>query len=112
MGSYLLAVGIETAAYRIVQEALTNAARYADIDRVGVRLEVKPSARLEIEVVDRGRGFDPQALEPVQQNGLSGMRERAELLGGDLQITSAPGKGTCVLAQIPLETSEAAEDEE
>jgi signal transduction histidine kinase len=93
---------IETAGYRIVQEALTNAARYADIGRIKVRLEASDSRQLIIEVTDQGRGFDLEQIPLEKQNGLSGMRERVDLLGGGLVLKTAPGQGTQIKVEIPL----------
>ncbi len=92
---------VETGLYRICQEALNNAARHAAADRVTVLLTLTPEeARLRVE--DDGRGFDP-SLVPPGRHGLSGMRERARLLGGSLGISSTPGGGTRVEAKVPLE---------
>lgn len=90
---------VETAAYRIVQEALTNAARHAAADTVTVRLS-GDSAGLAVEIVDNGCGFDV-ASSPAGTGGLSGMRERAELLGGTFLIDSTPNVGTRVTARLP-----------
>lgn len=90
---------VETAAYRIVQEALTNAARHAAAENVVVRLS-GDAAGLAVEIVDNGCGFDP-AAPPAGTGGLSGMRERAELLGGSFAIDSTPGVGTRVTARLP-----------
>ncbi len=93
---------VETAAYRIVQEALTNVARHAQCQEVSVRIwAADPLLNLQIE--DQGRGFDlSDQTASYASNGLGGMRERAALLGGSLQIISAPGAGTSVLAELPL----------
>lgn len=94
----------ELAVYRIVQEALTNAAKYAGATRV--RVSMLPIDRgLEIRVVDDGKGFDPQVAESAGGRGLQGMRFRVKACGGDLQIRSTPGQGTCVVATIPLRPS-------
>lgn len=91
---------VETAAYRIAQEALTNVARHAGVRAVAVRVRAEGNA-LTVEVEDRGRGFDgAAALRP--SGGLGGMRERAVLLGGRLTVDSALGAGTCVTAELPL----------
>ncbi len=90
---------VETAAYRIVQEALTNAARHASADTVCVRLS-GDAAGLAVEIDDNGCGFDP-TQSPPGTGGLSGMRERAELLGGTLTLESAPSAGTRVTARLP-----------
>ena len=97
-----MAPDIETAAYRIVQEALTNIARHAGVDEVAVRCSVSQT-RIHIEVEDHGKGFDSEAaLHSHTTSGLSGMRERAALLGGHLTVDSKPGEGTRVIAEIPL----------
>ncbi|MFL7794184.1 MAG: PAS domain S-box protein, partial [Anaerolineae bacterium] len=98
---------VETAAYRIVQEALTNVARHAAVDKVTVRLWIERGL-LSVQVVDQGAGFNPDdPLISDASSGLVGMRERAALLGGELTIESAPGTGTCLTAELPL--SDAAE---
>ncbi len=89
---------IETASYRIVQEALTNVARHAKAGRATVRLRVGADA-LSIEVEDRGKGIDPDA---TGGGGLVGMRERAEDLGGRLKIATSPGAGVTVAATLPI----------
>jgi PAS domain S-box-containing protein len=94
--------GVETAAYRIVQEALTNVARHAGVSQVGVRLWSDQDT-LGVQIEDQGTGFDPEAaLTAEATTGLAGMRERAVLLGGQLTVESAPGVGTCVTAELPL----------
>ena len=96
---------VEVAVYRIVQEALTNSARHADARTVSVLLERRDNA-LHLIVEDDGRGFDAEKTlsdgDVERRLGLLGMRERAELLGGNLTIESAPGRGTSVFVQIPL----------
>lgn len=91
---------VETAAYRIAQEALTNAARHAGVARVQVLCHRDPD-RLVLHVSDEGRGFDPDAAPEADSGGLEGMRERAELAGGACEITSAPEAGTRVTASLP-----------
>lgn len=94
---------VETAAYRIVQEALTNVARHSSSSTTTVRLWSDGEV-LGLQIEDRGAGFDPQAaLSRPQASGLAGMRERALLLGGHLQVDSAPGAGTRVTADLPLD---------
>lgn len=96
---------IETAAYRVVQEALTNVARHAHVDHVTVRLWADHET-LGIQVEDQGRGFDSDAvLNDAFSGGLSGMSERVTLLGGRLTVESKPGSGTRVTAEIPLSGS-------
>jgi PAS domain S-box-containing protein len=97
---------IETAAYRIVQEALTNVARYAGVAQVAVRIWVNRGI-LTVQIQDSGVGFDAGAvLRTVTSNGLTGMRERAMLLGGVLTVESALRQGTQVTAEFPLECAD------
>jgi len=93
---------VETTAYRIVQEALTNVARHADTGAVTVRIR-SDQDNLLMDIYDHGAGFDPDAvLANPQSNGLYGMRERAMLLGGQLTLETAPGDGTRLIAELPL----------
>ncbi len=93
---------VETTAYRIVQEALTNVARYARVNEVIVRLWVDQDM-LNVQIEDEGIGFDPEAEQTTSSSsGLSGMYERAALLNGQLTIESSPGSGTCLTAKLPL----------
>jgi GAF domain-containing protein len=93
------APGVETAAYRIVQEALTNVARHAGVPEVTVRIWTDDDA-LNVQVEDRGRGL--ARVPGAATGGISGMQERAVLLGGQLAVEFAPGGGTRVTAQLPL----------
>jgi PAS domain S-box-containing protein len=93
---------VATAAYRIAQEALTNVARHAFATRVKMDLQVKKGV-LTLAVADNGRGFEPEKLSESDCLGLAGMRERAGLLGGRLELESKPGKGTRVCFRLPLE---------
>lgn len=86
---------VATAAFRIVQEALTNVARHAEAATVEVRLAFAPDA-LRLEVADDGRGFGPEAAAGRRSLGVLGMRERARALGGTLRVQSEPGQGTTV----------------
>ena len=86
---------------RIVGEALTNARRHAEAEHVRVRLWGS-SDRLWVEVSDDGRGFDTARPAPPTHRGITGMRERAELLKGRLEIESQPGVGTRVRLEAPL----------
>jgi signal transduction histidine kinase len=90
---------IETACFRIAQEALTNVARHAHARRVEVTLTAQDVA-LEVTIRDDGVGFDVERLRTGP--GLVGMGERAELAGGRLDIESAPDAGTTVRARFPL----------
>ena len=91
---------IETTAYRIVQEALTNVARHAGVDRVQVLCQREPD-RLVLHVADEGAGFEPSA-ETAGSAGLSGMQERAALAGGTFELASTPAAGTRVTASLPV----------
>jgi signal transduction histidine kinase len=97
---------VETALYRIAQEALTNVVQHASA-RGGSLLLAARAGVVVLVVEDDGRGFEVERLmhDPVDERwlGLAGMRERAELLGGRLTIESAPGMGTTVLVEVPLE---------
>lgn len=100
-----LPAAVETALYRVVQEALRNATRHAFATRVDIRLEIAPEAA-RCTVKDDGRGFDLQAVldrKGERGLGLIGMRERLSALGGQFTIDSAPGRGTDLLIIIPLE---------
>ncbi|MDP9169213.1 MAG: PAS domain-containing sensor histidine kinase [Acidobacteriota bacterium] len=90
-----------TAMFRIFQETLTNVARHAWATRVEVVLQ-KQGDRLVLLIHDNGCGFDQVDPSLSQSLGLLGMRERAAVLGGHVDISSAPGKGTTVAAWIPL----------
>jgi len=89
---------VETAVYRIVQEALTNAIKHGNATRAVVEVNELPAA-VELRVRDDGRGFDTD--QHTRGFGLLGMRERVSLLGGRLDISSAPGAGTTVSARLP-----------
>lgn len=92
---------VETAAYRIVQEALTNVARHAHVEEARVTLWFDQGT-LGVQVEDAGRGFLPETtLTAGNSSGLLGMRERATLLNGKLIIESALGLGTRLLAELP-----------
>jgi signal transduction histidine kinase len=88
------------AVYRLVQEALTNIAKYAGATRVRVVLQ-RLGDRAQVRVEDNGRGFDAASL-PVGGHGLAGMRFRMRSCGGELMLDSAPGRGTTVEARLPL----------
>jgi signal transduction histidine kinase len=91
-------------AMRIVQEALRNVRRHAGTRRATVRIE-RHGDELCICVMDEGRGFDPSLLEGREDGrhlGLRTMRERAESVGGNLTVESAPGQGVVVMLQLPL----------
>lgn len=94
-----LEASVETTCYRIVQESLTNVARYAKASHVTVRLEAMED-RVRVTVQDDGVGFAAEDRRP-RSRGLVGMHERAELLGGQTRVESAPGEGTKITANVP-----------
>ena len=98
---------IEDTVYRLVQEALNNAAHHSGTRdaRVDVREEADT---LQVRVTDEGCGFDPKAA--TDGFGLIGMRERVELAGGTLELRSAPGEGTTILATLPAVHREGGEE--
>jgi signal transduction histidine kinase len=100
-----LPVEIETAVFRVVQEALTNVVRHAQAETVLIQM-AREGPRLVIEVEDDGRGFDPASVATPESSGrglgLLGIRERVELLGGQVTIDSTPGQGTRLAVSVPL----------
>lgn len=103
MAERRLPQAVETAAFRIVQEALSNVLRHAEARHVEIAVRLVESC-LQIEISDDGRGMDGANLHrPTNGHlGLTSMKERATLLGGDLTINSASHQGTRVLATIPI----------
>jgi signal transduction histidine kinase len=93
---------IETAAFRIIQEALTNVARHAKTDSVDIKLQLDEKA-ITLEISDQGQGFIPNEVDTTAHMGLTSMRERAYAVGGLLEIDSSPKKGTRIQAILPLE---------
>jgi signal transduction histidine kinase len=89
---------VETAMYRIVQEALNNAIKHGAARRAHVEV-VEDDCTVRVTVRDDGRGFDPVAH--TDGFGLLGMRERVELLEGTLEVTSSPGQGTRINVVFP-----------
>lgn len=102
-----VALPVKIALYRITQEALANVHRHAGVNKAEVCLRWR-EGYLELEVRDRGRGFNPpplsgrHATERSEHIGLRGMRERAALVNGELQVHSRPGEGTHVRVEVPL----------
>jgi signal transduction histidine kinase len=95
-----LPAAVEAEAFRIAQEALSNALHHSGAARIAVRL-MGQDGRLELEVSDDGRGFDPSdPLLRARRLGLTSMEERAAALGGRLDIRSAPGQGTRVMLSV------------
>jgi PAS domain S-box-containing protein len=100
---------LETAIYRIVQEALTNVARHSRVSEATVVLWTT-SESIGVQIEDQGVGFGPESvMASGRSSGLTGMRERAVLLGGKLTIESSGGSGTCVMAEMPLIKTKSAE---
>jgi signal transduction histidine kinase len=103
-GSLRLPPQTETCLYRITQEALNNVGKYAQAARVAVILE-RRGAEAVLVIEDDGVGFDPvEKMAAVTSLGLVGMRERAALVGGSLEIEASPGGGTTVYARVPVVT--------
>jgi len=101
---------VETLVFRITQEALTNVIRHADARSARIVLALKTSA-LVLRVEDDGSGFDTALLTAAERSGSSsgvrGMRDRAELFGGSIELRSAPGRGTVVQLTLVLDASDA-----
>ncbi len=96
---------LETLAYRVVQEALANVGRHAGASHVIVHVD-SDSDHVRIEIEDDGQGFDPGRARDYLRTGrvgLASMRERVELASGTFAIRSTPGRGTAVMASIPLD---------
>ena len=109
LGTRRLPSLIQTTMYRILQEGLTNVARHARATRVELVLRLGGGG-LELEIRDDGVGFDPATAEAARTGlGLHGMGERAALLGGTIEIRSAPGQGTTVHARVPASPEPAEE---
>jgi len=94
-----------TAVFRIVQEALTNIAKHAHARAVVVTLERRPTEVIA-HVRDDGRGYSSEEARKLGSLGLTGLRERARLIGGEANVRSAPGKGTQIEVRLPLAPDE------
>lgn len=90
-----------TAAFRILQESITNIGRHAMANRVRVSIE-RAGNSLSMMIADDGTGFDPEVVRERKTFGLMGIRERALIFGGEVRIDSRPGAGTSVSIRIPL----------
>lgn len=109
-----LPASVEVTAYRIIQEALTNARRHGQATRARISV-VRRGSEVDIQVRDWGNGFDTGILaaqaapgtEAGHHVGVHGMRERAHLLGGTFAVESAPGRGTTVSVSIPVDRPDA-----
>jgi signal transduction histidine kinase len=104
LGEERLPAEVETALFRVAQEALTNANKHAPSARVKITLQ-RLNNSVHLNVRDWGPGFNPEKATdgggPGERLGLSSMRERVALLGGHLEVHSRPGEGTEVIAEIP-----------
>ena len=99
-----LDIGKRTVLYRVAQEALTNVARHAKASHVDVTIRKTPEG-VSMKIADDGESFQLEKVIHSRRHkhlGLLGMRERLEMVGGHFSIESAPGKGTVILAQIPV----------
>jgi two-component system NarL family sensor kinase len=105
-GSVDLPLRVEAELYRIAQEALTNVRRHAQATEVEIVLRVAPG-EVVLAIRDNGIGLVPLRPDDVH-HGILGMRERAKLLGGRLRVVGRPGKGTTIVARIPLVREEGA----
>jgi PAS domain S-box-containing protein len=105
LGGERLPTEVEITLYRVTQEALNNVQKHARTTQARVALTHR-GRKVRLEVRDEGRGFDLSAVlgeeGPVERVGLSSMRERVALLGGELEIRSKPGAGTSLVAEVPL----------
>jgi signal transduction histidine kinase len=99
LGADRLPTAVETAIYRIVQEALTNAVKHAQARQASILLTRK-NERVTVIVEDDGKGFDPDAT--TSGIGLVGMRERVQLLDGSLRVETGADQGTTLVAELPL----------
>ena len=98
-----------TVLFRVAQEALTNVARHAQATRVEASIQKLPGA-VRMQIKDNGKSFQVEQVLHAKKNkslGLLGIRERLEMVGGNFDIASAPGKGTTIQVQIPLGPSRA-----
>ena len=92
----------EEGLFRIAQEALNNVSKHAQTDRAAITLTIT-SDRASLLIEDKGAGFDDSGQSaPGEGFGMTSMRERVDILGGDLEIRSSPGEGTTVLVNVPL----------
>ena len=92
---------VETVVYRVIQEAVLNSLKYAEVNEIEVNIN-KSDNRLLAEVVDRGMGFNIEDKPKGSGLGFYGMKERAELVNGNINIESHINKGTIVTLDIPI----------
>ncbi len=91
--------------FRIIQESLTNIAKYAESSEVNLHLKIE-NKNLIVTISDDGKGFGIENVKQKQSFGIIGMKERAKMMGGDIQIQTQEGKGTTVKLIVPVETTE------
>ena len=97
---------LEVMLFRAIQEVLGNAARHSQASLVKVMVDLGED-RVRVSVDDNGRGFDPESLQQSNSLGLKLIRERAEMLGGNFELDSSPGKGTRVSFAVPARSASA-----
>jgi PAS domain S-box-containing protein len=90
-----------TAVFRVVQEAMTNILRHANSTRIDITME-EEDGEFVLRVKDNGRGITEEEMTGSRNLGLMGMRERVHLVGGKIEITGAPGKGTVLTVRVPI----------
>lgn len=98
-----VALPVKIALYRVMQEALSNAYRHGGAHRVTVRVAPSAHARIVVEIIDDGAGFDTATPLTPDHFGLSGMRDRVETVGGTYSLRSSPGAGTSVHVEVPTQ---------
>ena len=103
-----LPLATEEALYRIGQEAIHNVVKHANASCATIRISAEGDDRLRLMVTDDGDGFDPDEV-PRGHLGLIGMRQRVDLVGGELRVESTPGSGSTIDAVVPLEAPASAE---
>jgi len=102
LDTHRLPKSVEISVFRIIQESLTNVARHGQVDTVEVTIR-SSEEQIDLLIRDQGVGFDSHdSQNRYVSSGIPGMMERAELLGGQLHIKSAPGEGVTIIATIPL----------
>lgn len=109
-----LPADLETLAYRVVQEALSNAAKHAEASMLTITVDADPT-QLRIEIQDDGRGFESTRVREFLREGrvgLASMRERVELASGSFVVRSSPSRGTTIMATLPLDATAAQQDRE
>ena len=103
VGGERLPPEIETTCFRVAQEAITNVVRHAGARRMSVNLALRRrTGQLVLEVSDDGIGFDPARRDPMASLGITGMAERASMVGGSIEVRSGTGNGTKVIARFEV----------